>query len=445
MLSFMNVLIESLDAVQKKLTFEIAPDRVKEEIEKVYRTFQRTAQVKGFRAGKVPRPVLERHFGEQVASEVSAHLIEESYISALQEHSLQVVADPHIVPEKLMSGQPFRYSATVELRPEITVKDYEGVEVEKTVRKVTDEEVDKSLAQIAESLAQLHPITDRDQVESSDVVTIDYAASSEGRPLSDQQGKGRFIEIGKEVIFPGFQEKLIGAHKGETVQFSLPFPQRSEDPQAQAPTERLVAFRVTVHDLARKELPVLDDEFAKDHGECDTLTALREKVRTNLQQHADRQADNQLQDTVMTRLLEINPFEVPPTLVREQLRRMLVDARMTSPDIDAATLESRLPEGLRDGFMSSAKKQVQIAFLLEALAKQLELAVLDEEVQQQVNDIVERVGPNQQPQVTAFYGREENRRVLRNRLLHEKALHLVVEKAHVKVVDREVAGGEERE
>src|SRR5215204_2089919 len=150
----MNVHIESLDAVQKKLSFEIPPDRVKEEIEKVYRTFQRTAQVKGFRAGKVPRPVLERHFGEQVSSEVSAHLIEESYIKALQEHSLQVVADPHIIPEKLVSGQSFRYSATVELRPEITVKDYEGVEVEKMVRKVTDEEVEKSLTQIAESLAQ---------------------------------------------------------------------------------------------------------------------------------------------------------------------------------------------------------------------------------------------------------------------------------------------------
>ena len=112
------------------------------------------------------------------------------------------------------------------------------------------------------------------------MVTIDYAASSEGRPLSDLQGKGRFIEIGKEVIFPGFQEKLLGARKGETVQFSLPFPQQAQDLQEQVPAERLAAFRVTVQDLARKELPTLDDEFAKDHGECDTLAELREKVRT---------------------------------------------------------------------------------------------------------------------------------------------------------------------
>jgi trigger factor len=440
----MNVLIESLDAVQKKLTFEIPSDRVKEEIEKVYRTFQRTAQVKGFRAGKVPRPVLERHFGEQVASEVSAHLIEESYVKALQDHSLQVVADPHFVPEKLVSGQPFRYSATVELRPEITVKDYEGIEAEKAVRKVTDEEIDKSLAQIAESFAQLHPIIDRDQVESGDVVTIDYAASADGRPLSDLQGKGRFIEVGKEVVFPGFQEKLLGARKGETVQFSLPFPKRSEESQEQVPAEKLAAFRVTVHDIAHKELPTLDDEFAKDHGECDTLAELREKVCANLQQNADRQADNQLQDAVVTRLLEVNPFEVPPTLVREQLRRMLVDARIASPDMDAATLEARLPEGLRESFIGSARKQVQTVFLLEALAKQLELTVADDEVQRQVNDIAERVGPDRQSQITAFYGREENRRVLRNRLLHEKTLRLVVEKAKVKVVEQEVAGGEEK-
>lgn len=440
----MNVYIESLDTVQKKLIFEIPPDRVKEELEKVYRTFQRTAQVKGFRAGKVPRPVLERHFGEQVASEVSAHLIEESYVKALQEHALQVVAEPHIVPEKLISGQSFRYSATVELRPKITVKDYEGIAVEKTVRKVTDEEVEKSLAHIAESLAQLHPITDRDQVENGDVVTIDYAASSEGRPLSELQGKGRLIEVGKEVVFLGFQEKLIGGRKGETLQFSLPFPQSSEDSSHPNPTERLAAFRVTIHDLARKELPTLDDEFAKDHGECDTLAELREKVRTQLQQNADRQANNHLQDAVMTRLLESNPFEVPPTLVREQLRRMLIDARIVSPDIDAAHLESSLPEGLRDGFVKSATKQVQVAFLLEALTKQLELSIPDEEVQRQVNQIAENVGSDQQPRLTAFYGREENRRMLRNRLLHEKALQLVLEKANVKVVEREVAGAEEK-
>ena len=133
------------------------------------------------------------------------------------------------------------------------MKDYEGVEAEKPVRKVTDEEVEKSLSQIAESFAQLHPITDRDQVENGDVVTIDYAASSEGRPLAGLQGKGRFIEIGKEAIFPGFQEKLLGARKGETVQFSLPFPQQSRKTHKNSVlTERLAAFRVTVHDLATK-------------------------------------------------------------------------------------------------------------------------------------------------------------------------------------------------
>ncbi|NOT58341.1 MAG: trigger factor [Deltaproteobacteria bacterium] len=440
----MNVQIEALDAVQKKLTFEIPPDRVKEEVEKHYRAVQRTAQVKGFRAGKVPRPLLERHYGEQVASEVSAHLIEESYLKALQEHSLQVVADPHIVPEKLVTGQPFRYSATVELRPEIVVKDYEGVEAEKKVRTVTEEEIDRSLAQIAESLAQLHPITDREHVESGDVVTIDYAASSDGRPLSDLQGKGRSIEIGKEAIFPGFQEKLLGARKGETVQFSLPFPKEATEEQEPAPVEKLAAFRVTVQDLARKELPTLDDEFAKDHGECDTLAELREKARASLQQHADRQANDQLQEAVMTRLLELNPFDVPPTLVREQMRRMLIDARMVSPEVDAATLEARLPDALRDAFMGSAKKQVQIGFMLDALTTQLALSVPEEDVQQQVNAIAERMGPTQQPQVTAYYAQEENRRMLRNRLLHEKALQFVVEKAQVQVVEPEVAGAGEK-
>src|SRR5262249_10206494 len=159
----MKVTIEPITTVQKKLSFEIPPERVGEEIEKAYRTFQSTARVKGFRAGKAPRPLLERHFGEQVAAEVSSLLVEESYAKALEEHLLPVVTQPQIVTEKLIPGQPFRYSATVEVRPDITVADYEGIAVEKRIKKVGEQDVENALNRLAESFAQLHPVTDRDQ------------------------------------------------------------------------------------------------------------------------------------------------------------------------------------------------------------------------------------------------------------------------------------------
>ena len=441
----MKALVESLSSVQKKINIEVPSERVQEELEKTYRTFQQSAQVKGFRAGKVPRPVLERRFGEQVAAEVSSHLVEETYWQALQEHSLQVVTDPQLVTEKLVPGQPFRYSATVEVRPEVTVSNYAGLEVEKRLSTVTEEDVNNALARLAENFAQLHPIIDRDRVENGDVVTIDYSTSLGGRPLAGLQGNGRLVEVGKEAIFPGFQERLLGAQKGETLQFSLPLPQRAEEAAATTETERIAAFRVSIHDLARKEVPALDDEFAKDHGECDTLEELREKVRQNLQQSVERRAENQMQDALMTRLLEANAFEVPPSLVREQMRRMLIEAGVVRPNADGTINDAAVPETIREEFAKQARKQVQSVFFLEAVAKQENLAVSDEEVQKQIAEVIASVGVERQSQVDAYYAREENQRMLRNRLLHDKALQLVVEKSTVKMVEGDVAGGEEKD
>jgi trigger factor len=316
------------------------------------------------------------------------------------------------------------------------------VEIEKQTTTVKEEEVDAALARLAESFAQVHPVMDRDRVEQGDVVTLDYASSLDGRPIPGLQGRGRLVEIGKETLLPGFQEHLLGVRKGETVQFSLPLPESSD---AQSGTERLAHFRVTVLDVARKEVPPLDDEFAKDHGECDTLEELREKVRHNLQQAADRRAENEMENALITRLLSENSFEVPPSLVREQTQRILIEAGVVRPGGDTAASEAALPESVREELTTRARQQVQTAFLLDALAKQLGLAVSDEEVQLHIADLASTVGVDRQPQLEAFYARSENRHALQTRLLHEKVLRTVVDKATIKTIQKDIAGGEEKD
>src|SRR2546427_2122520 len=244
----MKVLIEPLSPVQQKISFEIPPERVGEEVEKAYRALQHKARLKGFRAGKAPRPLLERHFGEQVAAEVSSLLVEESYSQALEEHLLPVVTRPQIVTEKLIPGQPFRYSATVEVRPDITVADYEGLTVEKRVQQVREQDIDNALSHLAESFAQLHPVTDRDHVDHGDVVRLDYTAFLNGKPIPGLQGKDRLVEIGKENVFPGFQERLLGMRRGATAEIAPAFSQSADSPDTPAP---VATFRVTVHDIAR--------------------------------------------------------------------------------------------------------------------------------------------------------------------------------------------------
>jgi trigger factor len=437
----MKVTIEPVSSVQKKLSFEIPPDRVGEEIEKAYRTFQQSARIKGFRAGKVPRPLLERQFGEQVAAEVGSRLVEESYAQALAEHPLSVVAQPQIVTEKLIPGQPFRYSATVEVRPDITVPNYEGLEVEKHVVHVGAAEIENALQRLAESLAQLHPVTERDVVEPGDVVRLDYSAFLNGKPIAGLQGKGRLVEVGQESIFPGFTERLLGMRRGAMREFSLAFP-RSGDSSVDPP--RLATFRVTAHEVATKEVPPLDDEFAKDHGECATVAELRARIGRNLQQAADQRAESRMEDALITQLINRNPFEIPPSLVREQEYRLLLDAGVLRPGEDLAARQAALPEQLRSEFQSRARHQIRAVLLLDALVKQLGLSVTEEEVKRHLEGMIAASGVERQQQIEAFYAKEENRQALERRLVHEKALRVLVDKALIKVVEQSGEGDETR-
>ena len=440
----MKVSIDSVDAVQKKLAFEIPAERVSQEIEKAYRTVQQQARLKGFRPGKVPRPVLSRYFGEQVAQEVSSLLVQESYPRAVEEHDLHVVAQPQIVTEKLTPGQPFRYSATVEVRPQVEITDYAGIMVEKPHETVAEEEVEASLQRLAESMTQLVPITDRDRVEEGDVLTLDYVGLREGRPLPGLEAKGRLVEMGRETVLPGFQDHLLGAQRGRALQFSVAMPQPEEPAEPATEPAQAVLFRVTVHDIARKEVPALDDDFAKDHGECDTLEELRNKIRDNLYQATERRVENQLHEALLAGVYEKNPFEVPPSLVREQLRQLFVEAGIQRPEEDVSVGEGRLTDELREQFTARARQSVQSVFVVDALIEQLSLSVSGEEVAQKIEEL-SSANPEQKQQLENFYARAENRQALERQLLREKAVQAVVDKAEIKAVDRDVAGTGEKD
>ena len=439
----MKIAIEELSSVQKKIAFEIPADHVRVELEKAYRTYQQQVQLKGFRAGRVPRQVLERRFGEQIAAEVSSSLVEESLAKAIEENALAIVTKPQIVTERLVAGSPFCYSATVETKPEVKNVDYEGLEVEKTISVVEENEVDESLARLAESLAQLHPITDRDHVESEDVVTLDYRAEQNGRPVPGLEGTGRVIEIGKETLLPGFQEQVVGARKGQTVEFSLSLPQGPQEEGTEPKDPPSADFRVTIHDIAQKEIPLLDDEFAKDHGECDTLAELRAKVRENIEQTAERRAEEQMHYDLLSQLLSKNPFEVPQGLIREQAQQLFVESGMQGQG-NMAFDDPRIPEAIREDLAQRAKRQIETTFLLDALVAELGLTVTQEEVEQKVADFAATSVEHQQ-QIQSFYADPQNRQMLQGRLLREKALQALVEKTNIRTVQKDVAGAEEND
>ena len=439
----MKISIETLSSVQKKIVFEIPAEHVQAELEKAYRSYQSQVQLRGFRAGRVPRQVLERRFGEQIAAEVSSSLVEESLTQAIEENALAIVTKPQVVTERLVAGNAFCYSATVETKPEVKDVDYEGLAVEKALPTVEEKEVDDSLNRLAESLAQLHPITDRNQVESEDVVTVDFSAEQDRKPIPGLEGKGRVIEMGKEAILPGFQEKLIGAEKGQGVEFSLPLPRNPQGEGAEQSESVSANFRVTIHDIARKELPVLDDEFAKDHGECDTLEELRAKIRENIEQMAERRAEGKMHDDLLSQVLDKNPFDVPPGLIREQAQQLFVESGLQGQQ-NMAFDDAAIPEALRDDFSQRAKRQIETTLLLDALVSQVGLRMTDEEIDAKVAEFSEANAEHRQ-QVESYYADPTNREMLKNRLLREKALEEVVSKADIQTVAQDIAGGVEND
>ncbi len=272
----MESTVEDLSPVKKKIGVALPPEEVRAEIDEAYRGLQRRARIKGFRPGKVPRQVLERYYGEQVQSEVIGKLIQESYARALEEHRLHAIARPEIVAEEVRPEAGLRYSATIEIKPEFEVRDYAGLEVERRVVPVEDAEVDEQIERLRQSLAQMARREDRDTVESGDLVEIAYTGVVEGRVLKGASAESRVIEIGSQTFPPPFEERLVGARRGASIHIDVAYPAHHRSAEIAGKT---VTFRVEVKEIGEKVLPALDDEFAKDHGECASLAELRDKVR----------------------------------------------------------------------------------------------------------------------------------------------------------------------
>lgn len=423
----MESTVESLSPIKKKIGVALPPEEVRAELDEAYRGLQRRARIKGFRPGKVPRPILERYYGEQVQSEVISKLIQESYARALEEHRLHAVARPEIVAEEVRPDAGLRYSATIEIKPDVEVRAYTGLEVARSVAAVDEKEVDEQIERLRQSLAQMARRDDRDTIEAGDLVEIAYTGVVDGRVLKGASAESRVIEIGSQTFPPPFEERLIGVRRGDSVHIEVPYPEHHRSPEIAGKT---VTFRVEVKEIGQKVLPSLDDEFAKDHGECASLEELREKVRSSLAARAEREADEQVRTALVKRLVESNPLDVPEALVAHRLASMLrelgipADGAAGSPELQAEIDRIRAELGQR------ARESVHAAIVLERIATQERLEVSDAEIDERIAQIV-RAAPRERERLADLYGSPEARREVREHIAEQKALEWVVERAQI--------------
>jgi trigger factor len=408
--------LEDVSPVRKRLAIEVPADEVTRELDRAYESVRRHAKLRGFRQGHAPRSVLERFYGDQVRRDVMARLVEASLRRAVEEHALAIVGSPEIDASAIEPQAPFRYTATVDIPPSFELADLTSLRAERRPAAVTDEDVEAVLGRLRDRAARLRPIEDRDVVEAGDVVTLDVTSRlGDGAP---QKRSDVMLEAGSSSFEGGLENRLVGCRVGEGAELTVSYP---EDYANTGLAGRTVAFEVAPKSLHSKELPPLDDDFAKDHGDAESLTDLRAKIRADLEAHAFEEAENAMREAILDALVDAHPFDLPPSVVNRRTDSMLASYGVRVPEGPEGT---ELLERLRGEVQPRAERDVRIDFVLDALAEREQLAVEDAEIDAEIEAQARR---DPRPErVRTLYAREDARRMLRDRLLRTRAFEHVL-------------------
>ena len=436
----MNVNVESSSSLRRKVTIELDPDEIRLELDRSYSELKRNVHLKGFRPGHAPRQLLERMFGDQVRGEVIQKLIRESTEKALAENNLTPAADTEIVTEESDLNKALRFSVVFDIKPHIEVKDYQDLKVPQPTIEVTEQDVDAAMERLRERMAPLKKIEDRNRVQLGDFVVAGFEAFAGDEPVAGSKLEPRMLEVSDKTLAHGLHEVLSGAEVGVEGRERRSYP---ADYKEKDLAGKEVEWRFLVSEIYRRELPNLDDEFAKDHGEFQTLAELRERVRENLMTQARRQADEKVRQGLLDIVLERNPIEVPESLiVREQ---QALEAEMAaslqaggmSPEQAAATVRASHEE-----LRPRAEKRARSGLIVDTLAEQEHVEVSDEELAQRVALIVSQSG-REREHAASLYSKEEHRAALRHAMRRDKTLDFLLMRAQSEdSTTAEESGGE---
>jgi trigger factor len=427
----MNTSVESPSALRRKLTIEIEPVEIKRELDKTYNELRRTVQLKGFRPGRAPRNLLERFFGDQVRSDVIQRLVKEYTEKALEELNFKPIVPPQVITEETDLDKALRFSAVFDITPEIEVKDYSGLEASRPRVEVTEADVDRALERIRERNAMLKKVEGRSIVEPGDFVLAELDGLIDGKPVAALHSADRLFEVTPQALAHRIDEVLIGAEIGKPATKAISY---AEDYSEKELAGKTVEWRSTVKEIFSRELPAIDDDFARDQG-YENLDDLRAKVRSRLLDNARREADNQLRQNLLDLVIERNPIELPESLVereREALETEFAHALAGSGvphDRAHAAAHERAGE-LRE----RAEKRARTLLITDALARQENITVSDEDLAERIGRIVREAG-RERERVARHYADDEAREALRAAMRREKAIELLVERANIAEVE----------
>jgi trigger factor len=409
--------VHEIDPVTVELEVEVPWDRVHKGLNAGYGKLQKSAKVRGFRRGKVPRNVLQQLYGRQVDNEVVTSLIEEGILAAVQTHDLAVVASPEVDSLPAISkGQPLSF------RPKLETVVTDAIALERPATAVSDAEVDAEIDRLRERHAEIVTPEEVRPSKNGDLLTVDYTVEIDGEENAEMAATGRSIELGGGRLLPEFEEGLVGKKVGDDVEIRVAYGEDTQNPDLK---NKRVLFRVKINELREKVLPALDDELAKDLGEHETLAELREKTREELETTAKSRAESALREQAVEQLVEKNPIPVPPSLVHQQLEQMKRELAFFMRMAGGQGFDL----GSDEEMAARAEKKVRAAILMGELARQQELTVTPEEVDAKLQEIAEQSGKHIAKVRVEYAG--ERREGLESKILEDKLLDYLMSKATV--------------
>jgi len=421
----MQVNVQRISPVVMELQVEVPADLVKAQIDKAYLNLGKKAHIKGFRPGKAPRDVLTRLFGSQVHNDVANALVNDTLPKVLSEKNLTPVSQPNVEAKDVDAKKPFSYTARFEVQPEIENVKFEGFELFRPKAEVKDEQVDEQLQMLRERHAALKAPEPARPAQKGDVLTIDFTLSVDGNEIKDGGGQGVQIELGGGQALPEIDAALTGKNVGDKATAEHKFPK--EHPREDF-REKTGKFEITVSDLKERVLPALDDEFAKDIGQ-DTLVALRADIHTKLEKAMKDRSETVLAEQIVQKLNELNPCDVPPSLVEQQSRIMLQEVAQQAQRVGQRFTKEQV-QTLQDAVRADAEKKVRAGLLMAAIAKKNEFKVDDNDLEKGLAELAEETGKNI-AKLRAEYREKSKRDILIGMILEDKILDFIESKSKI--------------
>ena len=373
------------------LEIKVEPDVFEKAVQNVFRKQAKSISVPGFRKGKAPRHIVERMYGEGVFYEDAMNdLLPDAYQAAVDEAGIEPVDQPQVEVTEVSKENGFTFKATVTVMPEVEVKDYKGLTAERRLYKVTDEEVEGELGRMADKASRMVSVEDRAALQGDQAI-IDFEGFMDGTAFEGGKGDHFPLTLGSGQFIPGFEDQVVGHKPGESFDVTVTFP---EDYQATELAGKEAVFKVTLHELKVKELPEMDDEFAKDVSEFDTLDELRADVRKKLEENKKKMSDEDVENQLIDKVVEHLEGEIPEVMYKNRADEMMqeFDYRLQSQGF---SLQSYLqyggldPESFRQSFMPQAERQVKVRLALEKIAELEKLEPTEEEIEAEIQKMAE--------------------------------------------------------